>query len=129
MTVGLPTTENLANVYASADAQAITTYFSHKTVEKALSSGLDAARDALQTKIVEILTNYKNTLGGSSGGLSKRLRFTSSFHPLTCCSTARQFAYTSSCVPWHYQKCRIEKICTNTFCKYYADVVFVRSLC
>ncbi|KAF2687759.1 protein transport protein Sec24 [Lentithecium fluviatile CBS 122367] len=71
MTLGLPTTENLADVYASADAQAITTYFSHKAVERALSSGLDAARDALQAKVIEILSTYRaNLAGGSSGGLT-----------------------------------------------------------
>ncbi|EAT89902.2 hypothetical protein SNOG_03171 [Parastagonospora nodorum SN15] len=69
LTLAVPTTENLASVYASADAQAITTYFSHKAVERALSSGLDAARDALQGKIIEILQTYRKELaGGSMGG-------------------------------------------------------------
>lgn len=39
LTLALPTTESLANTYASADQQAITAYFSHKAVEKALGSG------------------------------------------------------------------------------------------
>ncbi|KAH6643699.1 hypothetical protein C7974DRAFT_407419 [Boeremia exigua] len=69
LTLAVPTTENLANVYASADAQAITTYFTHKAAERALSSGLDAARDALQGKIIEILQTYRKELaGGSMGG-------------------------------------------------------------
>ncbi|KAJ9648727.1 COPII subunit [Coniosporium tulheliwenetii] len=63
LTLALPTTENLANVYASADQQAITVYFSHKAVERALGSGLDAARDALQAKLIEILQTYKKELG------------------------------------------------------------------
>jgi len=44
LTLALPTTESLASVYASADQQAITAYFSHKAVERALGSGLEAAR-------------------------------------------------------------------------------------
>jgi protein transport protein SEC24 len=69
LTLAVPTTESLASVYASADAQAITTYFAHKAVERALSSGLDAARDALQGKIIEILSTYRKELaGGSMGG-------------------------------------------------------------
>ncbi|KAG9190277.1 hypothetical protein G6011_08365 [Alternaria panax] len=69
LTLAVPTTESLASVYASADAQAITTYFSHKAVERALSSGLDAARDALQAKVIEILSTYRKELaGGSMGG-------------------------------------------------------------
>ena len=70
LTLALPTTDNLAAVYASADPAAITTYFSHKAVERALSSGLDAARDALQSKLIEVLQNYKSTIGGGAGGLT-----------------------------------------------------------
>ncbi|KAK7552484.1 hypothetical protein IWX46DRAFT_344113 [Phyllosticta citricarpa] len=69
LTLAIPTTDNLASVYSSADAQAITVYFSHKAVERALGSGLDAARDALQSKVIEILQTYKKELaGGNIGG-------------------------------------------------------------
>ncbi|KAI1319583.1 hypothetical protein F5Y16DRAFT_390768 [Xylariaceae sp. FL0255] len=68
MTLSLPTTTNLADMYASADQCAITTYFSHKAVERALSGGLDAARDALQGKIIELLQTFKKELGGGSMG-------------------------------------------------------------
>ena len=69
MTVALPTTTTLADVYASADQAAITTYFSHKAVERALSSGLEPARDALQSKMIEMLQTYRKELaGGNMGG-------------------------------------------------------------
>lgn len=69
MTLALPTTTNLSDVYASADQCAITTYFSHKAVERSLDSGLDAARDALQAKLTELLQTFKKELaGGSMGG-------------------------------------------------------------
>ncbi|KAH7154839.1 hypothetical protein B0J13DRAFT_210893 [Dactylonectria estremocensis] len=69
MTLALPTTTNLSDMYASADQCAITTYFSHKAVERTLSSGLDAARDALQSKLTELLQTFKKELaGGSMGG-------------------------------------------------------------
>ena len=69
ITVALPTTQTLADVYASADQGAITTYFSHKAVERSLGNGLDAARDALQTKLVEVLQTYRKELaGGNMGG-------------------------------------------------------------
>jgi protein transport protein SEC24 len=69
MTLCLPTTESLADVYASADQSAITTFFSHKAVEQALSYGLEPARDALQAKVVELLTVYRKELaGGNMGG-------------------------------------------------------------
>ncbi|QIW96542.1 hypothetical protein AMS68_002060 [Peltaster fructicola] len=68
LTVSIPTTQNLAEVYSSADQQAITAYFSHKAVERALSSGLDAARDAVQAKMIELLQTYKKELGGGNMG-------------------------------------------------------------
>ncbi|KAF7713641.1 Protein transport protein [Penicillium ucsense] len=66
ITVALPTTTNLADIYASADQQAIATFFSHKAVERALSSGLEPAREALQTKIIELLSTYRKELAGGS---------------------------------------------------------------
>ncbi|KAF2862267.1 hypothetical protein K470DRAFT_213368 [Piedraia hortae CBS 480.64] len=68
MTLCIPTTQNLPDVYASADQQAMAVYFSHKAVERALSSGLDAARDAIQAKMVELLQTYKKELGGGNMG-------------------------------------------------------------
>ncbi|KAK0386935.1 hypothetical protein NLU13_5248 [Sarocladium strictum] len=68
ITLCLPTTTSLSDVYASADQIAITTYFSHKAVERALGSGLDAARDALQSKLTELLQTFKKELGGGSMG-------------------------------------------------------------
>ena len=69
MTLALPTTTNIADVYASADQCAITTYYSHKAVEKALSHGLDSARDLLQGKVTELLQTFRKELaGGSMGG-------------------------------------------------------------
>ncbi|KAA8629223.1 hypothetical protein SMACR_03493 [Sordaria macrospora] len=68
MTLALPTTTNLADVYASADQCAIATYFSHKAVEKALGNSLDAARDLPQQKVTELLQTFRKELGGGSMG-------------------------------------------------------------
>ncbi|KAM7194616.1 hypothetical protein V8F33_007168 [Rhypophila sp. PSN 637] len=69
MTLALPTTTALADVYASADQSAITTYYSHKAVEKALSgSSLDSARELLQNKVTEIMQTFRKELAGGSMG-------------------------------------------------------------
>ncbi|KAL5621400.1 hypothetical protein BROUX41_006300 [Berkeleyomyces rouxiae] len=68
ITLALPTTTNLSDVYASADQAAITTFFTHKAVERALSGGLDAARDALQSKVTEFLQTFRKELAGGSMG-------------------------------------------------------------
>ncbi|KAJ5662475.1 uncharacterized protein N7477_010091 [Penicillium maclennaniae] len=72
LTLALPTTTNLADIYASVDQQAVATFFSHKAVERTLSSGLEPAREALQAKLIELLTTYRKELAGGSvsgGGL------------------------------------------------------------
>lgn len=72
MTLALPTTQSLADMYASADQGAITAFYSHKAVERALGNGLEAARDAIQAKMVELLQTYRKELAGGnmgSGGL------------------------------------------------------------
>ncbi|KIH89102.1 protein transport protein SEC24 [Sporothrix brasiliensis 5110] len=69
LTLALPTTLSLADVYGSADQAAVTAYFSHKAVERALDGGLDAARDSLQNKLTELLQTFRKELaGGSMGG-------------------------------------------------------------
>ncbi|VUC23646.1 unnamed protein product [Clonostachys rosea] len=68
MTLALPTTTTMSDIYASADQVAITTYFTHKAVERVLGNGLDAARDAIQSKITELLQVFKKELGGGSMG-------------------------------------------------------------
>ena len=69
LTLALPTTSILADVYASADQCAIVTYFSHKAVERTLSNGLEAAREALQSKLIELLQTFRKELaGGNMGG-------------------------------------------------------------
>jgi protein transport protein SEC24 len=69
LTLALPTTSSLADVYASADQCAIATCLSHKAVERALSYGLESAREFLQSKVTEMLQTFKKELaGGSMGG-------------------------------------------------------------
>lgn len=82
MTLALPTTNSVADVYASADQVAITTYFSHKAVEKTLSNGLEAARDALQQKITELLITYKKECTASHMGAATPLSFASNLRGL-----------------------------------------------
>lgn len=75
MTLALPTTQSLSDVYASADQQAITTYYSHRAVERVLNSGLEAARDLVQNKLIELLATYKKELAGGSMGGASGLQF------------------------------------------------------
>jgi len=67
--MAIPTTTNAADVFASADQIAIATYLSSRAVEKAFSSSLESARDAIVNKLVEIFSAYKtNVLASNTGG-------------------------------------------------------------
>ena len=49
----------LVDIYASADQLAIANYFTHKAIEKALSSSLPEAREYLIARVVDILNVYR----------------------------------------------------------------------
>ena len=82
MTLALPTTTSVADVYASADQVAITTFFAHKAVEKTLSNGLEAAREALLTKITELVVTYKKECTATHMGASAPLSFAANLRGL-----------------------------------------------
>jgi len=82
MTLALPTTQVLSDVYASADQQAITTYYSHRAVERVLNNGLESARDLIQNKLVELLLTYKKELAGGSMGGASGLQFPANLRAL-----------------------------------------------
>lgn len=75
ITLALPTSSILQDIYASADQLAITSYFTQKAVEKALSSGLQDARDLVQAKLYDILQTYKKDLMTTNVGASAPLQF------------------------------------------------------
>ena len=86
ITLSIPTTSNMADIYASADQVAIATYFSNRAVERALSNGLDTAREFIYNKLVEILQTFKTTLLASNTGASTPLQISTNLRllPLLC---------------------------------------------
>ena len=73
VTSAVPTTTSLSEVFASADQVALATYFANKAVEKSLTHKLEDSRDALYTKMVEILTAYKSSMTAAGSGASAQL--------------------------------------------------------
>jgi protein transport protein SEC24 len=59
VTLALPTTTNLSEVFASADQVAIATLLANKAVERSLTHKLEDAREFVYQKLVEILVAYK----------------------------------------------------------------------
>lgn len=77
MTLCLPVTNNLSELYASADQVAIANYLAAKAAERCLTASIDNARDAVQSKLQEIMEVYKKHLLNSNTGASVPLRICS----------------------------------------------------
>jgi protein transport protein SEC24 len=73
ITLALPTTNNLSELYASGDEIAIATFLSTKAVERTLTHKLEDARDAITNKLVDILGTYKSSMTASGRGASAQL--------------------------------------------------------
>lgn len=55
ITLALPTTSSIADLYATADPVAIATLLANKAVERSMQAKLEDARDAVTNKMVDIL--------------------------------------------------------------------------
>lgn len=73
LTMALPTTDSIAELYASADQVAIATYLANKAVERCMSGTLEDARNAVTNRLGEMLSVYKNQVTSSGSGASAQL--------------------------------------------------------
>ena len=69
LTLALPITTSIGEVFASVDQVALTALLAKKAVERALSSKIDDAREAILYKVAEIAAFYRtNVINGSANG-------------------------------------------------------------
>ncbi|XP_056138369.1 protein transport protein Sec24B [Lampris incognitus] len=61
-TLCLPVVNQLSDVYAGADVQAITCLLANMAIDRSISSSLSDARDALVNAVVDSLSAYKSTV-------------------------------------------------------------------
>jgi len=73
ITLALPTTTNLSEVYASADQVAMATFLANKAVERSLTNKLEDSRDYVFQRLVELLISYKTSMTSSGAGASAQL--------------------------------------------------------
>ncbi|CAG8673381.1 14942_t:CDS:2, partial [Acaulospora colombiana] len=75
LTLALPVTNNLNELFASADQIILINIGSYlEATERSLSSKLEDARDALTNKMVDILGAYKSAVIGNQAGASPHLQ-------------------------------------------------------
>jgi protein transport protein SEC24 len=73
ITLALPTTTNLSEVFASADQVAIATFFANKAVERSLTHKLEDSRDYTLARTVDILQAYKSSMTAAGASASAQL--------------------------------------------------------
>lgn len=101
ITICIPTTESLPEVYASADQLAITAYFAQKAIEKVFSSGFEDAREFLNKSVQDILATYKKDIvvSNTAGGAPLRLCANLRMFPLLMHSLTKHMAFRNGIVP------------------------------
>lgn len=73
VTLALPTTSSISEVYASVDQNALATLLCQRAVERSLSHKLEDARDAVTNKLIDIMTAYRSSMTAGGAGASSQL--------------------------------------------------------
>lgn len=101
ITMAIPTTESISEVYASADQLAMADYYTQKAISKAMNNSLDEARDTINKSVVDILSAFKKEVVSSNvpGGAPLRLCANLRMFPLLMNSLTKNMAFRSGVVP------------------------------
>lgn len=96
--MALPTTDSIAELYASADQVAIATYLANKAVERCMSGSLEDARNAVTNRLGDMLSVYKNQVTSSGSGASAQLAVPDNLKllPLLVCGLVKHVSSTLS---------------------------------
>lgn len=101
ITLALPTTNSLHELFASADQLATFAYFNQRAINIAMSSSLSAAREYLKSTIINILTIYKNEIvvANTAGILPLRICANLRMLPLLMSSLVKHIGFREGIVP------------------------------
>jgi protein transport protein SEC24 len=117
ITLALPVTTNLSEVFASADQVAIATLLANKAVERSLTHKLEDARDAVLQKVVDMLQSYKANLTAAGAGASAQLATSENLKMLPVLTlgllknvssppfTQRKISMLTHVIGWYSPKC------------------------
>ncbi|ODV63454.1 COPII subunit SEC24, partial [Ascoidea rubescens DSM 1968] len=101
LNLAIPTTTNIADVFASADQLAIANFYAQKAVEKVFSNSFQDARDLLMKHMLEILQVYKKECVSRNVGSSSPLQLSTNLRmlPLLLHSMIKHIAFRTGKVP------------------------------
>ncbi|GMM48820.1 COPII subunit [Pichia kluyveri] len=112
LTLALPVSNNLNNIYASADQLSILNYFTHVGIEKILNNSFEIAREYLNKSILEILNVYKKEIVATNVGSSSPLQISTNLRmlPLLIQSLIKNISFRSGMVPSDHRSNSINKL-------------------
>lgn len=102
ITIALPTTDNIGQVYASVDQLATTDYFTAKAVSMVNSgTSFEETREFFDKSVQDILAVYKaeNVVSNTAGGAPLRLCANMRMFPLLMHSLTKNLAFRTGLVP------------------------------
>lgn len=114
-TICLPTTDNLNQLYASADQLTIAQFYIQKAAEKVYNSGLQEARDLMTKYMADMLTVYKKELIPGNSGTSNPLQIASNLKilPLLMQAANKHLAFRSGKVPSDHRASALNYLTTQ----------------
>ncbi|EJD51234.1 hypothetical protein AURDEDRAFT_111848 [Auricularia subglabra TFB-10046 SS5] len=98
VTLALPTTSNISELYASVDQIAMATFLANKVVEKTQTHKLEDARDLVQKTVIDILSAYKSnmTSGGAGAAVGLAIPANMQMFPLLALGLSKHVALRQS---------------------------------
>ncbi|ODV65135.1 protein transport protein SEC24 [Hyphopichia burtonii NRRL Y-1933] len=101
MNMAIPTSSKIDDIYASADQLAIANFFTHRAVEKALSSSIPDARELLVKSVTDVLNVFKKELisGNVSGSSPLQISTNLRMLPLLLFSLTKHLGLRNEKVP------------------------------
>lgn len=112
ITLALPTSESLIEVFASVDQKALFAYYARKAAVKALNTSMDDARDVLRNAVQDVLSVYKRDMvvSNTAGGLPLRLCANMRMFPLLIHSLLKHIAFRAAIVPSDHRSAALNYI-------------------
>ncbi|ORY46471.1 hypothetical protein BCR33DRAFT_753525 [Rhizoclosmatium globosum] len=100
LTLTVPVTDTLGDIYTGADQYAIATLLAKKGIEKCLSSHIESARDEMVSRLCDIINSYKAAFTSSGQNSMLILPENLKLLPLLIMSTLKHIAFrTSGVIP------------------------------
>lgn len=115
LTICIPTTDSISQVFASADQLTLAKFYASKAISKInLGTSLIETREHLDKQVVDILQVYKQTNGNITQGSSLKLCANMKMFPVLMQALIKNLAFRSGAVPSDHRANMLNILESNT---------------